>query len=261
MHDVAFSIGGFQIYWYGILLALGFYIGIRTATERGARSGIAPEAVADLGFWIFVGALVGARALYIATYWREDFAGKPLWEVFALRRSGLVFYGGLIGASVACICFTQIKRLPLWKLADVFAPSIALGHAFGRLGCLMTGCCYGRECHLPWAIYFPATHATEGKFPVHPTQLYESALNFALYGALAWLYRRKKFDGQVFATYLVAYAALRSFVELFRGDYQTHYIAGWITPAHLVSVGIFVSGVALFTLLRAAKPAVPAPHS
>ena len=140
MHDVAFSIGGFKVYWYGILLALGFYVAIPTAMARGARAGLAAEAIADLSFWIFLGAIFGARALYVASYWREDFADKPLWNILAIRGGGLVFYGGLLGSSTACIIYTWKKKLPLWKLADVFAPSIALGHAFGRLGCLMTGC-------------------------------------------------------------------------------------------------------------------------
>ena len=86
--------------------------------------------------------LVGARGLYVLSYWQEDFAGRPLWQILNIRGGGLVFYGGLIGASLACILYVRLKRLPLWKIADVLAPSIALGHAFGRIGCLMNGCCY-----------------------------------------------------------------------------------------------------------------------
>jgi len=112
----------------------------------------------------------------------------------------------------------------------------------------MNGCCYGRPTDLPWAIHFPADHETKG-VGVHPTQVYDSLLSLGLYLALAWLYRRKKFDGQVFATYLMAYAALRSFVELFRGDYPVHYLGGWATPAHLVSMGTFAVGLILYCTL------------
>jgi phosphatidylglycerol:prolipoprotein diacylglycerol transferase len=145
--------------------------------------------------------------------------------------------------------------LPLWKLGDIMAPSIALGYVFGRIGCLMNGCCYGRECSLPWAIRYPEGHATHPRgaaaLPVHPTQIYDSLLSLSLYLFLAWLYRRKKFDGQVFATYLVCYAFTRSLVEMFRGDYPQHYLGGWATPAHLISIGILVAGaILLFVLPR-----------
>src|SRR6185369_15968397 len=109
------------------------------------------------------------------------FAGRPFSEVFMVHHGGLVFYGGLIGASLACILYTRLKRLALWKIADILAPSIALGHAFGRIGCLMNGCCYGRPCSLPWAIYFPPSHVVRdgkdvliphesGGVGVHPNQ-------------------------------------------------------------------------------------------
>jgi phosphatidylglycerol:prolipoprotein diacylglycerol transferase len=104
----------------------------------------------------------------------------------------------------------------------------------------MNGCCYGRPANGPWAIHFPADHETHGA-GVHPTQIYEATLNLAIYLALAWLSRRKKFEGQIFALYLVSYALMRAFVELFRGDYPPHYyLAGFITPAQLAS-GVFLA--------------------
>jgi phosphatidylglycerol:prolipoprotein diacylglycerol transferase len=120
----------------------------------------------------------------------------------------------------------------------------------------MNGCCHGRACNLPWAIHFPADHPTHGA-GVHPTQLYEAALNLLLYATLAALYPRKRFDGQVFAGYLTAYALLRSFVELFRGDYSTRTF-GILTPAHWVSVGILGAGLVLWWKLPR-HPALPAP--
>jgi phosphatidylglycerol:prolipoprotein diacylglycerol transferase len=132
------------------------------------------------------------------------------------------------------------------------APSIALGSVFGRIGCLLNGCCYGRECDLPWAIHFPPGHQT---YPhgVHPTEVYDSLLNLVLYLALAWLYRRKTFDGEVFAAYLVGYAIFRSIVEIFRGDYPQYYLGVRATPAHLVSIGILLVGVVLWLVLPKTK--------
>ncbi len=241
MEQVAFRIGSVAVYWYGILVAAGFLAGLWTATRRGRIYKIPGEVVADLGVWIMLGALVGARLFYVVSYWREDFAGRPIWDLFAIRNGGLVFYGGLAGACLATILFCRIKRIGLWNIADCMAPSIALGHALGRLGCLANGCCYGRPTDLPWAIHFPKDGLAGGA-GVHPTQIYEAVLNMALYLGLARLYRHRKFEGQVFAAYLLCYALVRSLVELFRGDYGAHYLAGWITPAHLVSVLIAIAG-------------------
>lgn len=214
----------------------------------------------DLAPWLIGGAIVGARLFFVITHWREDFAGRPFWEVFALRRSGLVWYGGLIGASLATIGYARARKVPLWRLADVIAPGIALGHVFGRIGCLMTGCCYGRPTELPWAIRFPSEHWTAG-VPVHPTQIYEALLNALLYAGLMVLYRHKRFDGQIFGSYLVGYAVLRGFVEIFRGDYSRHYLGGYVTPAQLLSVGILSAGAVLLWRLSGTKRTTLAPRS
>ncbi len=151
------------------------------------------------------------------------------------------------------------KNSPLWKTADVLAPSIALGSVFGRVGCLLNGCCYGRPTDVPWAITFtnPQAHELSGTplgVALHPTEIYDALLNFGLYLFLAWLFRRKKFDGQVFATYLLCYAVTRSIVEYFRGDYtDLHYHLG-LTPAQWISVPIFVAGLALATVLSRREP-------
>ena len=230
------------------MVALGFIAGLWTASRRSLREGVSSETVIDLGPWLIIGAIVGARTLYVISYWKEKFAGKPWTEVLMVHHGGLVYYGGLIGASLAFILYARLKKLPLWKGADIMAPSVALGYFFGRIGCLMNGCCYGRECQLPWAIRFPPDHESYPKM-VHPTQVYDSLLSLGLYFGLAWLYRHKRFNGQVFSVYLVSYAVTRSFVEMFRGDYRQHYLGGWATPAHLVSIAIVLVGLALLWVL------------
>jgi phosphatidylglycerol:prolipoprotein diacylglycerol transferase len=253
VHPIAFQLGPLTITWYGVMVATAFLLGLWTASRRGLSSGISAEKILDLGPWLIVGTIVGARTLYVVSYWHEQFAGQPIADVFKVWRGGLVYYGGLVGAALAGVLYARIKGLPLWKLADVLAPSIALGSVFGRIGCLLNGCCYGRECDLPWAIHFPPGHQT---YPhgVHPTEVYDSLLNLMLYLGLAWLYRRKKFDGEVFATYLIGYALFRSFVEMFRGDYPQHYLGGWATPAQLVSIGILILGVVLWVVLQKTMP-------
>jgi phosphatidylglycerol:prolipoprotein diacylglycerol transferase len=250
VQKIAFHLGSLSIHWYGLLLATGFIAGLWTASRRAARAGIAPEKVLDAGAWLIIGAIVGARALYVISYWERLmrdplFPQAPWTEVFMVQRGGLVFYGGLIGATASGLFYVWKNKLPIWKFADALAPSIALGYVPGRLGCLMNGCCYGRDTTAPWAIQYPHDHET---FPrlLHPTQIYDALLSLGLYAALAWLHRRKNFDGQVFASYFVGYAIARSVVEVFRGDYAERYLGGLATPAHLVSVVILAAGLILY---------------
>jgi phosphatidylglycerol:prolipoprotein diacylglycerol transferase len=269
VHDIAFKLGPLTVHWYGICVALGFLAGLWTASRRARLEGISPERVFDLGPWLILGGIAGGRILYVMSYWNEEFAAHPFPAVFRIWEGGLVFYGGLIGATLGAMYYLHRKNLPMWKMADVLAPSVALGSAFGRIGCLMHGCCFGRVCSatLPWAVQFPngspawdkqydagLVGAHDPSLPVHPTEIYDSALNFLFYLFLAWLFRRKKFDGQVFAVYLIGYALLRSFVEYFRGDYPVRYLGGVATPAQLVSIGIILGGVLLLFLLPRTRP-------
>jgi phosphatidylglycerol---prolipoprotein diacylglyceryl transferase len=260
---VAFKIGPLTIHWYGVLVALGFLIGLWMASRRGLREGIAPEKIMDIGPWLIIGTIIGARTLHVISYWDAEFAGKPWTEVFMVHKGGLVYYGGFIGATLAGIGYLTWKKLPVWKFGDILAPSIPVGYALGRMGCLANGCCYGKACELPWAIRFPASHEGTGGAPVHPTQVYDALLSLGLWLLLEWLFRRKRFDGQVFAAYMLGYAVLRSVVEFFRGDYSTHYLGGWATPAHLVSIGIFAAGLVLLWLLPKGRsqPVRPAQSS
>ncbi len=249
MHPTAFNLGSLTVTWYGVMVAVAFFVGLWLATRRARHSEIAPQHVADLGPWLILGAIAGARAMYVVMFWREDFAGKPLWEVFMIRHGGLVFYGGLIGAVLATWLFILLKKLPTWKMADLLAPSIPLGYAIGRIGCLLNGCCYGRATDVPWAIRFPVDlHPTQGAL-VHPTQIYDSVCGLGLYFALAWLYRHRKFDGQVFGIFLISYAGCRTLVEFFRGDYAHDKFIGPLTPGQAWSIVVFFCGAVLLVVL------------
>ena len=246
MHPIAFFLGTLPIRWYGVMMALAFWFGLWTATRRARLANVHGEIIADVTMWLMFGSIVGARLVWVITYWKTDLAGQPFSEVFMIQHGGLVFYDGLMGATITGISYLVWKKLPVWNIADILAPSIALGSVFGRIGCLMNGCCYGRICEMPWAIHFPASHETAGA-PVHPTQIYDALLNLALYFALAGLFRRRQFQGQILALYFIGYALCRSVVECFRGDYPADHIhAGLFTSAQLVSVPILVAGLALY---------------
>lgn len=247
---IAFHLGPLAITWYGLMVAGGFWLGAWTAARRAPRVGVSPETVWDLLWVLIVGAIVGARALYVATYWDRDFRNQPWSEIFMVHHGGLVFHGGFLVATAAGFGWCAWRRWPAWALADILAPSLALGQALGRLGCFLNGCCYGRQCDLPWALRYPGDHETRG-VPVHPTQAYEALLCLALSAGLAAGFRRRQFEGQIFAAYLVGYALLRGGVEFLRGDYPpgTLYF-GVITPAHWVSLGLLVGGGVLYAVRR-----------
>ncbi len=254
MHPIAFQLGSLPVRWYGVMMALGFLAGLWTATRRARRANVHGDIIADVTLWLMFGSIIGARAVYVTTYWKQEFASQPFSEIFMVQHGGLVFYGGLIGAVLAGIIYLTWKKLPVWKIADILAPSIALGSVFGRIGCLLNGCCYGYPCDLPWAIHFPADHATAGA-AVHPTQLYDAGLNLILYLTLAGWFHVKKFDGQIFAAYLMGYAVFRSIAEHFRGDYPADHIHNGLTSAQVVSIGIFTAGLALW-FWRSRRPVV-----
>ncbi len=248
VQPLAFKLGSLEVHWYGVMIAAGFLAGVWTANRRARNVGLDPELITNLLFWLLLAGIVGARVLYVVTYWREEFAGRPFSKVFT-ERAGLVFHGGLIAAILVGAWYVRAKKLPLWKTADLLVPSVALGHAFGRLGCFMTGCCYGAPCDLPWAVRFPAGHARAGEL-LHPVQIYESLGNLVIAGVLMRLYPRKKFDGQVFAAYLMCYGLLRGALEVFRADNQVRFLGDKISTAQLISVGLVVIGAVLWRHLR-----------
>ncbi len=251
MKPILFHLGRFDLHTFGLLVALGFIFGLWAASRNARVAGLNPELPYDLAPWLIGGGLIGARFLYVVSYWQRDFAGQPFSEVFAIWKGGLVFYGGLIGATVAGIIAVRRRGLPIWKVADCLAPGIALGHVFGRFGCLFNGCCFGSPSTLPWAIQFPHDHTT---YPahVHPAQVYESLMNLAFFAGLTWMHRRRRFDGQIFAVYLLGYAVIRSIAEAFRGDYSvlSNPAAGVFTPGQVTSVFILAGGAILYGMLR-----------
>jgi len=222
MHPILFDLGGFTIYAYGVLLAAAYLLGLQFALVRARARGLDGQRVMDLGIWIIISALVGAKLLLLVVDFKQ-FSGNPR-DLLSLARSGGVFYGGLIAAVVVALLYLRRHKLPLWTTTDVFAPGIALGHVVGRLGCLMAGCCFGRPASVPWAITFrdPAAFANVGttlNVPLHPTQLYEAGAEaLILVFLLAFERRGRPFPGRTFWSYMLLYGISRFIIEFYRGD-------------------------------------------
>jgi phosphatidylglycerol:prolipoprotein diacylglycerol transferase len=212
MHPILFKIGSFHLYTYGALLATAFLVAISLAMRTAEREGVKSDFIADLGIIIILSSIVGARLFYIVFYDLENTIENPR-QLLKLQQTGLVFYGGLIFAVGAAMAYTRVKKVSIPVVMDITAPSIALGQAVGRIGCFMSGCCYGTFSSLPWAVTFPHL-----EHPRHPTQIYESLVTFAIFLTLLWYTKRKTAAGQVAWLYLTLYATSRFVLEFARGD-------------------------------------------
>ncbi|MBU0992916.1 MAG: prolipoprotein diacylglyceryl transferase [Proteobacteria bacterium] len=254
MYPILFRIYGLTIYTYGFFVAMGFLAGIYLIKYESRRLGENPEKILDLAFYSVLAAIIGARVFYIATD-PSTFLNDPV-EIIRIWNGGLVFYGGFISVFIVAIIYIRFHKMKFWQTLDIASPSIAIGHSIGRLGCFFAGCCYGRECHLPWAITFthPESLAPLG-VSLHPTQLYASISNLMLFLFLFSIRKRKKFDGQLFCIYMILYALLRMVNEYFRGDFRGNMGIFSFSPSQSIALvmALIFSLLWFFLWKRAAK--------
>jgi phosphatidylglycerol:prolipoprotein diacylglycerol transferase len=250
MHPILFRIGDWPIYSYGVLLALAYLAGLQLAVVRARRQGLDAAKVMDLGIYLIIAALVGAKLMLVAIDFNY-FRSQPR-ELLSLVRAGGVFYGGLIGAFVVGLWLVRRYKLHLWTTADLMAPGIALGHVVGRLGCLLAGCCYGRPTDVPWGITFtdPVAAVNVGtplQTPLHPTQIYDAGSELVILAALLATERRgRPFAGRTFWLYVLLYSISRFVVEFYRGDPRGTVMG--LSTSQFVSVVLVP--VSLFMLWR-----------
>jgi len=256
MHPILFEIGNWPVYSYGVLLALAYLAGLQMAVVRARRRQIDPAKVMDLGIYLIIAALVGAKLMLIAVDF-DYFRHQPR-ELLSLVRAGGVFYGGLLAALAVGLWLVGRYKLHPWTVADLIAPGIALGHVVGRFGCLLAGCCYGRPTSVPWAITFtnPAAATNVGtplNTPLHPTQLYDAGAELLIMGVLLLTEKRgRPFPGRTFWLYMLLYAISRYIVEIYRGD-ERGMILG-VSTSQFVSILIVpLSIIMLLRLRRAVK--------
>jgi phosphatidylglycerol:prolipoprotein diacylglycerol transferase len=254
-------VGELTIYTYGVLLAAAYLLGLKLAMVRAQARGLDAAKVLDLGIYIIISALIGAKLLLVVTDFRT-FQSDPR-ELLTLARSGGVFYGGLILAVGEALWYIRRAGLPLWTTCDAFAPGIALGHVIGRFGCFFAGCCYGKPTSVPWAITFtdPFAAANVGtplNTPLHPTQLYEAGAEFAILMILLATERKgRPFPGRTFWLYLLLYAISRFIIEIYRGDPRGS--VGIFSTSQFIS--IVLAPLAIAMLVRLARRQSPAPKT
>ncbi len=253
MYPEIFRIGDFPITSYGIWLAAGMIFALLAASRLAARDGLPKARIYDLGLWTLLGGLVGSKLLMYLV--------EPETRLlsFDFLRSGGVYYGGLIGGFFTVVLLINWYKLPFWKVADAFAPAVALGQAFGRQGCFAAGCCWGKPTEWFWGVHFTEKGHEYTGVPIangvhlHPTQLIESFTMLAVFGFLVWLHRNKKFDGQVLIAYGIIYSIFRFLIEFLRddprGDLWGLTAATGLSTSQLVSLIVAAASI-IFLIVR-----------
>jgi phosphatidylglycerol---prolipoprotein diacylglyceryl transferase len=309
VHPDLFQLFGVAFPSYFVWLLSGFLFATAVGALWARRIGENADAIVDLGLAMLLAGVAGARLLHVVAdgyFWdyvhmctdpgRVDWplergeclssAYDGIWDAarnachpkaadcFAWAKfwaGGLTYYGGLLGASAAAWFLLKRDRFPFWKAADMAGFAVPLGLAFGRMGCLMAGCCFGGRCDLPWAMAFPSrSAASESQFkehllttaktwslPVHPTQIYESAVSLAIAAVcLLWVHPRKRYDGQVFVVFLVLYAVARFLLEFLRRDDRGGMLG--LSTSQIVGIALVAFAAAIHTwLARRSEAAGP----
>ena len=274
---IAFSIGSKEIAWYGVLVASGFLLGMIVLNIQAKKRNVDAATIADLTVACVIGSIAGARLLFVLVNYRY-YAENPA-EIIRIDQGGLVFYGGFFGAFLSTGWLMRRRKLPFWRISDIFALAIPIGQAVGRMGCLVNGCCFGHPTESRPAIQY-TNQAVEGIIdaqirrgelkpdgfdtqclPVVPSQIYQGLVNVGIFFALIVAARYIKRPGRLFALFMILYAASRFVNEFNRGDYLTYHFG--LTPAQVICLFVLPAGIALFWYLgrSQANEDVPATDS
>ena len=264
MHSVLFTFGPFTIHTYGLCMALGFLSGWQAAVWLCKRTGQNADQLTSLLTWLMLASILGARTAYVMEHWTAEFADNPL-AIVRFDQGGLMFYGGLIAAAFVLALYARATRNHLFQITDLVLAVVPLGHAFGRIGCFMHGCCYGKLTHTCFGVAFPKgspawweqvsatppliAQTALASLPVIPTQLIESAANLSLFAVLYCLYPvRHTQRGFITGCYLICYALLRFGIECLRGD--PRLAVGPFSISQTISLGLLGLGLACLALSR-----------
>lgn len=253
---VFIQIGNFPIYWYGVIIAFGAFIGLIMANREADRLGLKKDIMLDLVVYAIPIAIISARLYYVIFEWHA-YRQKPWIHIFAIWEGGLAIHGALIGSVITAIIFTHIRKVSFWQIADIAAPSLILGQAIGRWGNFMNQEAFGepisestyQAVHQYLPDFIMNQMCIEGVYH-HPTFLYESVWNILVLILLLVLRKYNPLRGDVFLTYIMSYSIGRFFIEGMRTD---SLITGQIRVAELLSIILIISAIALMIYHRKSK--------
>lgn len=255
MHRVLFKIGSVTLYSYGLMLILAFFVGAWFARRRAPKYGIDPEKIWDVAFWMLMAGVLGARVLFILQDLPYFLQNRD--QLFSLRFEGLTSYGGVLGGFIAVLIWCRVVKVPVVKLLDVLGPAFLVGHAIGRVGCLLNGCCYGGQCDLPWGIH---VLSQDGKTFLpglyNPAQIYDSLMNLVALAIVLYVERFKPKTGRIAALVIFLHASCRFIYEFWRaGTTSELYGKLPLTEAQLAAGVLMVVGAALWFWFGSRKAA------
>lgn len=250
MKNELLTVGPFTLYGYGLMIAIGVIAAYITAEYRARKQKLPYEHVFYLVIWCVICGFASAKVLFWITEWRNVLE-DPAFFIRTLG-DGFVVYGGIIGGILTGYIYCRVKRLDFFKFFDLVMPSIALAQGFGRIGCLLAGCCYGKETSGSLSIIFHASDFAPNGVALIPTQIYSGMLDFLHFGVLLFIAGRKKFDGQVAACYLIFYSVGRFFLEFFRGDLERGSV-GNLSTSQFISIFILLAGICFYKIKNADK--------
>jgi phosphatidylglycerol---prolipoprotein diacylglyceryl transferase len=254
MHPILIRLGTFYIPTYGVLVALGFLAGLGITVRLARRAGLPPDKITNLAVYCAMAGIVGAK-LFMFLFDLGDYVRDPS-QIFTLEtlQAAGVFHGGFIAAFVVAVWYARRQHLPAFPTMDAFAPGVALGQAIGRLGCFAAGCCWGKECDLPWGVRFRSNEAAPVPLDktLHPAQLYESAADLIIFGILYRQFNRGHRAGTVIGLYLVLYSTARFIIEFFRVHEQG--LIGPFSITQWIALGLLAAGAGI--LLRGRRTVV-----
>jgi phosphatidylglycerol:prolipoprotein diacylglycerol transferase len=245
MHPIFLELGSITIRWYGVMAALGFLAATILINVNRKYAKMTADQATSLVFISVICGILGARLFYVIQFW-EKFRNN-FWEIFRIDHGGLVFYGGFFLAMIGIAVYCRKQKLSIIRVMDIMCPALAVGHAMGRIGCFLNGCCYGKPTECALGVIYPQgtdPHFRYGNIPLHPVQLYETAANIILAVLLFFLVRKTR-RGFTMASYMILYGVLRFLDEFFRGDHRNLWLDGMLTPAQVIGLALVPVGTML----------------
>ncbi len=265
MFPVLFHAGSFVVHTYGVVLMLAFLVALGrayTVAKRQADPDMPPDNILDVGIWMIVIGVLGARLMFVVIGWHDysrapDFPGN----IFKVWQGGLSFHGGLFGGIGALVVYCLIKRMSILKVADLFVPSVMIAYAIGRIGCFLNGCCYGAPTAMPWGVRFLDDGTGHLTPPSHPTQLYATALAALFFIGLVYAERHRRYLGQVSCWFLLGTATERFIMEIWRAGTTSDVVRvgpiHFLTDVQWLCLGLFALGLTGMAILRRFFPVPP----
>lgn len=254
-----FTIAGhhFRLPSYGVLLAFSFSLAYFTSIRRAKALNEDPRHVENLFLVIISASIVGSRLFHVLFEEPSYYFAHPE-KILAVWEGGYTFYGALLMGLFGIAVYVRVQKIDFLGWADICTPACTFGLFIGRIGCFLAGCCWGKQCDLPWAVTFtnPESFTNLKNVPLHPSQLYESFSALLLWFYLEWRYKRQTYRGQIFLHAITVYAVIRFLIEYSRGDeYRGYVLNGLVSYSQLVSLSIIPFSVfAMFYYGKKNKP-------